>query len=437
MQLEALRELRGYRRLYATTNLLLLCIFLIWAYLSLDLSRNAVPAIAVATWSLFTLAYYGLLPDQWFNWRLLFYGNLLDLGFVTVLIWFSGRESSPFFFVYLLTIMAGAMTLGLRPCFALATFASALYLAVGTAALNQLLAAPEQLLQAALRLGTTTVTTGNLAELPVEQARGFVDWSAVLVQTLIRGVSQLWANLAAIWLTAYVAGFFAEESRRVRESVQEAREKVEGFSRIDWMTGLYNRRHFDYLLAQEVGRAERYGRALSLLLVDSDNLKVVNDTYGHQAGDQLIATLAGLLRSETRLSDTLVRYGGDEFVVLLPDTEAVGARFLAERLRSAVENAHFTWNRVHIPITVTIGTASLPQDATDGASLIARADAALYTGKRAGRNRVVSASEAETVAASATQDAATTTRDGAAATPDPSRPAPPDSRGDAPARAEP
>jgi diguanylate cyclase (GGDEF)-like protein len=397
VQLEDLRELRGYRRLYATTNLLLLCVFLIWAYFSLDLARNAVPALAVAAWALFTLAYHGLLPDQLFKRRMLFYGNLVDLLFATVLIWFSGRESSPFFFVYLLVILAAALTLGLRPCFALAGFASALYLLVATAAFAQLLAVPEQLMQSTGRATANPAgTPGVIAE---QQARGLLDWSTVLLLTLVQGVAQLWANLAALWLTAYVAGFFAEEARRVRESVQEARDKVEGFSRIDWLTGLYNRRHFDYLLAQEVARAERYERPVSLLLVDSDNLKVVNDTYGHQAGDHLIATVAGLLRNETRLSDTLVRYGGDEFVAILPDTEPVGARFLAERLRSAVENANFRWQKNHVPITVTIGVASLPYDASDGASLVARADGALYAGKRAGRNRTVSASEADAAAA--------------------------------------
>jgi diguanylate cyclase (GGDEF)-like protein len=402
MELESLRELRGYRRLYATTNLLVLCVFLIWAYFSLDLTRNAVPALAVAAWALFTLAYHGLLPDRRFTWRMLFYGNMADLAFATILIWFSGRESSPFFFIYLLTIMAAALTLGLRPCFALAAFASALYLVVGTTALGELLTLPQALLQSA---------TGQAPPLDpgTVNPRSLVTVSAGIALTLAYGVGQLWANVAALWLSAYVAGFFAQETRRVRESVQEARDKVEGFSRIDWLTGLYNRRHFDFLLAQEVARAARYSRPLAALIVDSDNLKVVNDTYGHQAGDHLIATLANLLRTEMRLSDTLVRYGGDEFVVLLPDTEPIGARFLAERLRSAVEAAQLTWQKQRIPITVTVGAASLPADAADGTSLIARADAALYVGKRAGRNRVVTASEA---AAAAEPDADTARAEG-------------------------
>jgi hypothetical protein len=212
MELESLRELRGYRRLYATTNLLLLCVFLIWAYFSLDLTRNAVPALAVAAWALFTLAYHGLLPDRLFTWRMLFYGNLADLAFATVLIWFSGRESSPFFFIYLLTIMGAALTLGLRPCFALAALASALYLVVGTTALGELLALPQALLQG-------TAGSGGAPDPAVVNPRTLLNLSAGIAFILAHGVGQLWANLAALWLTAYVAGFFAQETRRLRERV--------------------------------------------------------------------------------------------------------------------------------------------------------------------------------------------------------------------------
>ncbi|HEY7067034.1 MAG TPA: GGDEF domain-containing protein [Chloroflexota bacterium] len=388
MELETLRELRGYRRLHATTTLLLLCVFLIWAYFSLDLAHNAVPAIAVATWALFTLAYHGLLPERIFTWRLLFYGDLADLGFATILVWFSGQESSPFFFSYLLIIMAAALSLGIRPCFALAAVATGLYLVVGTTALGDLITMSPAVLPGAAPAGAP----GSAAALP---PRTLFD----VPTSLALALGRIWASVAALWLTAYVAGFFAQETRRVRESVQEARDKVEGFSRIDWLTGLYNRRHFDYLLAQEVARAGRYNRPLALVIVDSDNLKVVNDSYGHQARDHLIATPANILRAETRLSDTLVRYGGDEFVLLLPDTEPIGAQFLAERLRTAVEAAPVAWQKERIPISVTVGVASLPHDANDGASLVARADAALYVGKRAGRNRTVTASAAAAAAA--------------------------------------
>ena len=381
MALEALRELRGYRRLYATTNLLVLCAFLIWAYFSLDLTHNAVPAVAVAAWSLFTLAYHGLLPDRRFTWRMLFYGNLVDLGFATVLIWFSGRESSPFFFVYLLTIMGAALTLGLRQCFALAALASALYLVVGTTALSELVAMPQALLQGGAAQGAPDLGAVN--------PRTLLNLSAGITLTLARGVGQLWANLAALWLTAYVAGFFAQETRRVRASVQEARDKVEGFSRIDWLTGLYNRRHFDYLLAQEVARAGRYERPLSVLIVDSDNLKIVNDTYGHQAGDHLIATLANVLRTEMRLSDTLVRYGGDEFVVLLPQTGKDQALVVAKRLRDGLRASCFCREEgLNLNVRASIGVATYPHDARSAHDVIRQADGMMYMVKNSTRDNI-------------------------------------------------
>jgi diguanylate cyclase (GGDEF)-like protein len=391
MSLDAMRALRGYRRIYATTNLLVLCAFLVWAYLSLDLGRNAAATVAVAAWSLFTLGFHGLLPDRFFTWRMLFYGSIADLLFATVLVWFSGQESSPFFFVYMLIVMSGALALGLRHSFVLAACASALYLLVCSAALDALLATSDAVGQQVLELSRPMAPAPGQT---VGPSPALLEWSQMLGLALVRTLSHVWANLAALWLTAYVAGYFALEMQRVRETVQTAREKVEGFSRIDWLTGLYNRRHFDYLLGQEINRAERYGRPLTLLLADSDNLKVVNDTFGHQAGDQLLSALASILRTDTRLGDTVVRYGGDEFVILLPDTDPVGGHFLAERLRAAVQEGGFVWQSQPVPVTITIGLASLPQDATDGASLLARADAALYVGKRAGRNRVVAASEA-------------------------------------------
>src|SRR5207248_5718663 len=134
--------------------------------------------------ALFTLAYHGLLPDRRFTWRMLFYGYVVDVGFATVLIWFSGRESSPFFFVYLLTIMAATLTLGLRPCFALAGLASAVYLLVGTASLGGLLAVSHALLQ-------TTTRQAAAPDLGAAASpRTLLTLSAGIAQTLAHGLGQ-------------------------------------------------------------------------------------------------------------------------------------------------------------------------------------------------------------------------------------------------------
>jgi diguanylate cyclase (GGDEF)-like protein len=227
----------------------------------------------------------------------------------------------------------------------------------------------------------------------------YIVMSGVAIQKLIiepQSFIFVWANLISIWFVGYLAAFLADEADRARRTIADAKEKVENFSKVDWLTGLYNMRHFDILSAQELARAERYTRPLSLLLLDSDHLKVVNDSYGHQMGDQLIADVARIVSQQARASDTVIRYGGDEFIVLLPETDSVGARFLAERIRQAVEGHLLDAGGRPVGTTVSIGIAAFPRDAQDAIGLLARADAALYTSKETGRNRVTTYTEGMT-----------------------------------------
>jgi diguanylate cyclase (GGDEF)-like protein len=127
---------------------------------------------------------------------------------------------------------------------------------------------------------------------------------------------------------------------------------------------------------------------LSLVMLDIDHFKHVNDTYGHQAGDKVIEQLAQLLREHARESDVAGRYGGEEFGVVLSDTDQAGARIFAERLRQAVEQLLVQYNSQDIRFTISLGVADLSAPANDHAELIARADQALYTSKKTGRNRV-------------------------------------------------
>jgi diguanylate cyclase (GGDEF)-like protein len=220
--------------------------------------------------------------------------------------------------------------------------------------------------------------------------------SGVAIERLIaepKSFIYIWANVVSLWMVSYLAAVLAEEAERARRSVEEAKEKVETFSNVDWLTGLFNMKYFDYQAAQELARSERYERPLSLLMLDSDNLKVVNDTYGHQWGDKLITGIAQLAVQHSRLSDTVVRYGGDEFLILLPETDPVGARFMAERIRAAIEERGLRVDSRSVKTTVSIGLASFPKDASDVMGLVARADAALYQSKQAGRNRVTTFTE--------------------------------------------
>ncbi|MFL6535562.1 diguanylate cyclase [Pseudomonas alvandae] len=173
-----------------------------------------------------------------------------------------------------------------------------------------------------------------------------------------------------------------------RHQIQAANAQLQLLSSTDRLTGLYNRGHWEGSLKAAYARHQRYGNALSLVMLDIDHFKHVNDTYGHQAGDKVIEQLAQLLREHARESDVAGRYGGEEFGVVLSDTDQAGARIFAERLRQAVEQLLVQYNGQDIRFTISLGVADLSAPANDHAELIARADQALYTSKKTGRNRV-------------------------------------------------
>ena len=162
----------------------------------------------------------------------------------------------------------------------------------------------------------------------------------------------------------------------------------------DALTGLYNRRHLDERLASELAAAQRHGRPVSLLMVDIDHFKAVNDEHGHLAGDEALKMVAFVLRGAVRKEDVLARYGGEEFVVIARETALDGARALAERIRRAVERSHCAWQGRELGLTVSIGlTVSVGlTEFVPGRSereVLEAADRALYTAKQQGRNRVV------------------------------------------------
>lgn len=159
----------------------------------------------------------------------------------------------------------------------------------------------------------------------------------------------------------------------------------------DDLTGLFNRRHFQEVLHIEWKRAVRFRRALTVLMIDVDFFKSFNDTHGHLFGDQVLRRIAELLHRNVREVDTLARFGGEEFVVLLPDTDRAGALHVAEKLRQLVERERFPipGEDKHQALTISLGIAGYPDDAPQMDDLIDHADIALYDAKDSGRNRVV------------------------------------------------
>ena len=178
----------------------------------------------------------------------------------------------------------------------------------------------------------------------------------------------------------------------------EVLEILERRSVTDPLTGLFNRYHFDATLKREVARCRRHAARLSLLLLDVDELKTVNDRWGHHAGDRMLGRVAATIRQRARSSDIACRYGGDEFAVVMPDTDARGARVAAERIRAGMStptDEPIAPDRTHV--TVSGGLAESPPASTaiSEADLILAADQALYLAKRRGGNCVVERGETQ------------------------------------------
>jgi diguanylate cyclase (GGDEF)-like protein len=166
-------------------------------------------------------------------------------------------------------------------------------------------------------------------------------------------------------------------------------QEIERLAMTDSLTGVYNRRTLFDLGEKEMLRARRTGASLSLVILDVDHFKKINDKYGHLGGDAVLLRFVEVVRGCLRLSDVLTRYGGEEFCILLPGVGRAGARVVGERIRATIEASTFFVGAVPLRVTSSVGVAELPNDAAATlSSLVARADQALYIAKRDGRNRV-------------------------------------------------
>ncbi|HSN39896.1 MAG TPA: GGDEF domain-containing protein [Burkholderiales bacterium] len=197
-----------------------------------------------------------------------------------------------------------------------------------------------------------------------------------------------------VWLTATLSLRTAVDVMRInlleRETVT------------DPVTGVFNRRYLDRRLSKEVASARRYGLPLSILLLDIDHFKQINDRHGHQAGDRVLAALGEIVAGELREPDVLVRYGGEEFLVITPHTPLRDAADVAERLRKRIESHDFNLANApggiyRIKVTASIGVASLGDGVDTSERLVHNADANLYRAKQEGRNRVIAGTPGATM----------------------------------------
>lgn len=188
-------------------------------------------------------------------------------------------------------------------------------------------------------------------------------------------------NIGSIWLLAYLAGVFAVRQRRVRHLLFN-------LSRTDPLTGLLNRAQIFATLEQEVRRTRRSERGFCLLMLDLDGLKAVNDVLGHQRGDQVLRALSAIVRRSIRGVDTAYRYGGDEFLVLLPETDYAGAFVVAEKIRAGAEEVGEAFAGEEARTSVSIGLVSHPEDGASAEELMLAADKAMYHAKSLGKNQI-------------------------------------------------
>jgi diguanylate cyclase (GGDEF)-like protein len=285
----------------------------------------------------FVLVVHDLLPPRSLGTAKFVVEGSVAITFATLLVLLTGAENSPFFFTFPLIVGGAALVVSPRVTFGLAAIASLGY------------------------IFATAIPPGPVA--PVT-------------------VAKVGINLTALALLAYVATVIAREQRNARDAAVR-------LSTVDPLTGLFNRTFFFAAVDREISRSLRTDRGFCLLMMDLDELKTINDRYGHYFGDQVIRGVGEVIRSGVRKIDTAARYGGDEFVVLLPETDPTGAWVLAEKVRIGVTELEITVAGTEIPASISVGVVNFPDDGQTADALMISADQAMYASKRAGKNRVM------------------------------------------------
>jgi diguanylate cyclase (GGDEF)-like protein len=335
-------ELRGIARTVAEIHWLLLILVLL--YLIFGGARDDAEASAAIWMGVFFYAAlvmgfrYANFYRRETRWKIAL-ETLGMVGLITWVLWNTDRLASPLLNAYLLPVITSALTLGKVFTLLAVALIAACYLLLGGA-----------------------IEARELLSLPF--------------------VAAFFAQLAPVLLVAYITTMFSADIR-----YGLARAKL--LSETDELTGLLNVRGFALAANRLFAQAARHGRATSVLMIDSDNLKGVNDGYGHAAGNRLLRHLAESIQAELRFTDLAARYGGDEFIVLLPDTPGKGAMEVAERIRNRVGGAALDIDGRSLVTSVSIGIACYPEDGATLDALAAHADGALYSAKQDGRNRSV------------------------------------------------
>lgn len=332
-------ELRGFSRTVREIEWLLLVLVLLYhAVLTPDDETSSAIAMALFFFGAFVLAFHYLnFYRRQSYWKLAIETWVMIL-FITWVLMYTGRLESPLLNLYLLVVIASALILGKSTTLLQMVLIAACYLWLGYPERNEALTV------------TSYVTT-------------------------------LTAQLAPLVLVGYITTMLASD---IRSALLE----IKSLSETDVLTGVYNMRAFAVLSENISRQAERYSRPFALLMIDSDSLKTVNDKYGHEAGNRLLKLTTRCIQSQLRESDLIARFGGDEFVVLLPETPCDGAVAVANKILKTIQTSPLSVRERNVAVTASIGVACHPEHGSSIEAIKEKADKAMYASKSAGKNRV-------------------------------------------------
>jgi diguanylate cyclase (GGDEF)-like protein len=333
-------ELKGFSRTIAEIEWLLVVLVLVYllAGATGEVGNIAV-SMALFFFGAFVLGLHYLNFNKLESRPKLMIETWIMIIFITWVVWYTGKIQSPLLNLYLLPIIASALIFG----------------KLTTA------------IQMVAIIGCFMFFSYDPRAKPI---MSLVYWG------------ELMALSAPVILVAYITTMLAAD-------IRYAVDKIKQVSDTDDLTGLYNMRAFSSMLQRAFKQSVRYGHAMSVVMIDSDNLKQINDKHGHDAGNRLLQHLVRCIREQLRGSDVMARFGGDEFIVLLSETNNKGAQEMAERIRKAIEVSRFDIRGGDTNVTASLGVASYPEDGGNLEVILDKADKAMYRAKQKGRNKVV------------------------------------------------
>ena len=332
-------ELRGFSRTVREIEWLLLVLVLLYhAVLTPDDESATAIAMALFFFGAFVLAFHYVNFYRKQSYWKLAVETWVMIVFITWILMYTGRLESPLLNLYLLVVIASALILGKSTTFLQMVLIAACYLWLGY---------PERNISLTVTSYVTTLT----------------------------------AQLAPLVLVGYITTMLASD---IRSALLE----IKSLSETDVLTGVYNMRAFAVLSENIVRQAERYSRPFSLLMIDSDSLKTINDSHGHEAGNQLLRLTTRCIQSQLRESDLIARFGGDEFVVLLPETPCAGGLAVASKILNCIQGTPLALHGTNVAVSASIGVACYPDHGSSIESIKEKADKAMYASKSGGKNRV-------------------------------------------------